>query len=207
VKIMNLTEGSKTYTCNVYLVLGTWNAIEDVNTLVDVGRDPMVVDRIMAINTGVGKKRVNQVILTHQHYDHASLLPEIKNTFGPIAYAFSPLPGVDKLVKHGDTFEMGDAVFDVIHTPGHSNDSICLYCAESGILFSGDVSLAIQTDNGTHEDCFVAALESLCTKDVHSVYPGHGPPILANVNELLHTSLMNVRRSKRGSGVARAGQR
>ena len=38
-KIVNLTQGSAVYTSNAYLLTGTWNAIPDVNTLVDTGRD------------------------------------------------------------------------------------------------------------------------------------------------------------------------
>ena len=45
-KIINLTEGSSIYTPNVYLVTGTWNALDDVNTLVDVGMDQAIVKRI-----------------------------------------------------------------------------------------------------------------------------------------------------------------
>ncbi len=38
-KIINLTEKSTVYTANVYFILGSWNALPDVNTLIDVGRD------------------------------------------------------------------------------------------------------------------------------------------------------------------------
>ncbi|MDF1531817.1 MAG: hypothetical protein P1P72_05815 [ANME-2 cluster archaeon] len=41
--IQNLTRDSKKYTSNVYLIRGTNNAIQDVNTLIDVGRDPDVI--------------------------------------------------------------------------------------------------------------------------------------------------------------------
>ena len=54
-KILNLTEKSNVYTSNVYFVLGTWNALPDVNTLVDVGRDPAVIEAIKNASTGVGK--------------------------------------------------------------------------------------------------------------------------------------------------------
>ena len=88
-KILNLTTDSKIYTSNVYLITGTWNAIDDVNTLIDVGRDPSVIDKINSASTGVGKRRVEQVVLTHGHYDHASLLPRIREVFNPVVYAFS----------------------------------------------------------------------------------------------------------------------
>ena len=69
-KIINLTENSTVYTSNVYLVLGSWNSLSDVNTLFDVGRDPNILEILNNTSTGFGKKRVEQVVLTHSHYDH-----------------------------------------------------------------------------------------------------------------------------------------
>ena len=70
-KIMNLTKNSKMYTSNVFLVLGAWKTVDDVNTLIDVGRDKSIIRKIENINTGLGKKKIDQVILTHSHSDHA----------------------------------------------------------------------------------------------------------------------------------------
>ena len=110
-KILNLTSDSKMYTSNVYLITGTWNAINDLNTLIDVGRDSSVIEKINNASTGVGKHRVEQVVLTHSHYDHASLLPQIKKTFKPEVYAYSSsLEGVDHLLKDGDMLKLKDRI-------------------------------------------------------------------------------------------------
>lgn len=196
-KIINLTEKSKSYTSNVYLVLGTWNAIDDVNTLVDVGRDPSAIEKINEISTGVGKRKVEQVVLTHSHYDHTGLLPQIREVFKPRVYAFSPsLKGVDRLLKGGETLKLGDRMFEVIYTPGHSNDSICLYCKEDRVLFVGDTPVKIISTDGSYEESFVQALETLCRKDIQTIYFGHGTPLLHGCNEVIRTSLKNVRKSK-----------
>ena len=193
-KILNLTNNSKTYTSNVYLVTGTWNAIEDVNTLIDVGRDPAVIEKITNASTGVGKKRVEQVILTHSHYDHASLLPLIREVFNPVAYAFSPfLEGVDNLLKDGQMLKAGDRMFEVIYTPGHSNDSICLYCEEDHVLFAGDTAVLITLDNGSYSEDFVHALERLSRRDIRSIYFGHGEPLFDNCNARIRASLRMVK--------------
>ena len=193
-KVLNLTSDSKMYTSNVYLITGTWNAIDDLNTLVDVGRDPSVIEKINNASTGVGKKRVEQVVLTHSHYDHASLLPQIRETFKPEVYAYSSsLEGVDHLLKDGDMLKLGDRVFEVIYTPGHSSDSICLYCEEERVLFAGDSAVVIRSAGGTYEEGFVHALEKMCRRDIQSIYFGHGDPLLDNCNTRVHDSLKIAR--------------
>ena len=195
-KVLNLTSDNKIYTCNVYLVTGTRNAIEDVNTVIDVGRDPAVIERINTASTGVGKHRVEQVILTHSHYDHASLLPQISEMFKPVVYAFSrSLAGVDYLLKDGETLKAGDRIFEVIHTPGHSNDSICIYCAEEGVLFAGDTPVISAPAHGSYEQGFVQAMEKLSRRDIRSIYFGHGLPLHADCNKRICNSLINVRKS------------
>lgn len=195
-KIINLTEKSKLYTSNVYLVLGTWNALDDVNTLVDVGRDPSIIERINRTSTGVGKRKIDQVILTHNHYDHVSLLPQIREDLKPQVYAFScSLEGVDHHLKDGQILRLGDRIFEIIHTPGHSSDSICLYCEKDGVLFAGDTPLIINSANGSYDKSFVQALEKICSRDIKAIYPGHGLPLIDKCNERLHASLENVKKS------------
>jgi glyoxylase-like metal-dependent hydrolase (beta-lactamase superfamily II) len=195
-KIINLTRDSRMYTSNVYLITGTWNAIGDVNTLIDVGRDPSVIEKINEAPTGVGKRRVEQVILTHNHYDHTSLLSVIRQMFDPVVYAFSPsLAGVDHLLKAGDTLKVADRIFEVMHTPGHSSDSICLYCEADCLLFAGDTPVLISSTDGSYEEDFVHALKRLCLKDIRSIYFGHGDPLFDDCNARLRASLKNVRKS------------
>lgn len=194
-KIQNLSSSSKMYTSNVYLISGTLNALSDVNTLIDVGRDLAIIPIINNASTGMGKKRVDQVILTHSHYDHASLLPQIREIFNPKVYAFSPfLRGVDHLLKDGEMLRLGDRMFEIIYSPGHSNDSICLYCEEDKVLFVGDMNIQILSTDGTYEEGFVKALEKISRMDVKRIYFGHGDPIFNKCNEIIHTSLENVRK-------------
>ena len=192
-KILNLTEGTTTYTSNVYLVTGFWNALKDKNTLIDVGRDPAIFSRIENASTGVGKHKIDQVIITHSHFDHTSLLPRIREAYKPRVYAFSKyLKDVDTLVRDGDLLIVGDETAEIIHTPGHSSDSICIYCHESHALFAGDTPLVIRTDDGTYDKEFIQALEKICRMDIKAIYPGHGDPLRQNCNEILLKSLNNV---------------
>lgn len=192
-KIANLTQGSSVYTSNAYLLTGTWNTIPDVNTLVDTGRDPKVIEAIRNSPTGVGKRRLDQVILTHSHYDHASMMMAIKKEFGPVVSGSSKnFEGIDRVLKDGERIRVADLDAVVIFTPGHSNDSLCLYCEGEGILFVGDTPVVIQTRDNTYEDAFLASLERIAALNVKAIYPGHGSPFLSNCNELISQSLANV---------------
>ena len=196
-RIINLTNRtSMIYSSNVYLVLGDWSAIEDINTLIDVGADPSVIEKINQSPTGVGKKPVEQVIFTHSHFDHTALLPTIRAHYQPIVYAQSAFADADRRLADGQSLKCGNRQFEVIYTPGHSDDSICLYCQAEGVLFVGDTPVVIRSAEDSHEDRFVQALERLCRLDVKRIYFGHGDPILEDAWGVLQTSLKNVRRAQ-----------
>jgi glyoxylase-like metal-dependent hydrolase (beta-lactamase superfamily II) len=175
-KVINLTEDSSLYTSNVFLVLGSWNTIADVNTLIDVGNDKGIIEKIESINTGLGKHKVDQVILTHSHSDHSALLSEIKIKYHPKTKAFnSHLKNIDHVLQNGEILKIGDQQFEVFHITFHSYDSICLYCEKEGVLFSGDTSFPIAETNPALQAENEQSLQRLKKKKVKTVYPGHGP--------------------------------
>jgi glyoxylase-like metal-dependent hydrolase (beta-lactamase superfamily II) len=190
-RIVTLENSGRVYTCEVYLVLGGASRLDDVNTLVDVGQDPAILASIERAPTGVGKWAVEQVVLTHCHSDHCALLPQIREAFHPKVLAFCPnIDGVTGLLRDGDAVKMGDEVFEVIHTPGHSSDSVCFYNQTEGVLFAGDTPLLITSPTGTYETGFLAALEKLCARDVRRIYFGHGAALSERCNERLRESQM-----------------
>jgi len=192
-KILNLTQGSAIYTSNAYLLTGTWNAIPDVNTLVDTGRDIKIIDAVYCAPTGVGKRRLGQVILTHTHYDHAAMVPAIVKEFAPVVCGCSAnFEGISHVLRDGEHIRVADQDALVIYTPGHSNDSLCLYCIDDGVLFSGDTSLIVQVGDNSYEEGFIAALERISRLNVTAIYPGHGRPILQDCNLHLRQSLVHV---------------
>jgi glyoxylase-like metal-dependent hydrolase (beta-lactamase superfamily II) len=161
-KIITLPGAQHLYSSNAYLILGDWKRIEDINTLIDVGSDPNIVQVINRLETGVGKKRVEQVILTHCHSDHTAALPAIIDAFHPRVYAFSPFgEGIDQVLKNGDRLRIGERTGEIIHTPGHSSDSISIYIEDEGVLFAGDAPVVIRTIAGGYEEDYLEALKEL----------------------------------------------
>lgn len=174
-RIMNLTENSKLYTSNVYFILGEWNTLDDINTLIDVGSDPSIIPSLEKMNTGLGKRKVDQVIITHSHSDHVAILPQIIEAFHPKVYSFNGhIKGVDKVLNDGDFVRIGELQFEVYHITVHSYDSICLYNDETGVLFAGDTNFPIEFENTMLKHENIDAINRLKSKKVNKVYNGHG---------------------------------
>jgi hydroxyacylglutathione hydrolase len=83
------------------------------------------------------RMKVKYVIATHGHYDHVETLAELSGKFGSqtVAHESSEL-STDIRVRGGDELKIGGASISVIHTPGHTRDSICLFDGKN--LFTGD---------------------------------------------------------------------
>ena len=192
-KILPLAKNPGIYSCNAYMILGDWNRIEDVNTLIDIGSDGYVLFEIANLSTGVGKRRVEKVVFTHSHFDHVAGLKSVDKAFHPEMLAFNKFPGISKTVKHGQLVKCGDEFFEVIHVPGHSNDSICLYCPSGGVLFSGDTPLQIKSPGGSYTKEFLVALKNIASRPVEVIYPGHGDIIRTRAREVITGTLEIVR--------------
>ncbi len=195
-KVIHLRTNPEKYSSNVYLVLGDWNKIEDQNTLIDVGIDDYIVSEIENINTGFGKKKISQVIITHEHFDHKGALKVIKELYNPIVYAANKTEHIDVKVTDWMRIKVGDQNGIILHTPGHSSDSICIYVQESKVLFSGDTPVIIKSSSGTYTKEFVHSLEKLSILEIDTIYPGHGEPIYCKGLNVIRKSLEKVYKSK-----------
>ncbi len=192
-KNINLTENSPVYTSNVYLLTGTWNALSDVNTLIDAGRDPRIIQRLQEASTGVGKRKVEQVILTHAHYDHTGMIKVLKEAYNPTILAFSStLDGVDHVLMDGERIKAGDGNLAVIHMPGHSTDSILLYDEDNKVLFAGDTPLIITSPGSDYDETFIRTFWRLCNLDIQTIYFGHGEPCHEHAMEVLRSSYQMI---------------
>lgn len=81
-------------------------------------------------------------------------------------------------LNEGDIVDLGDRVFEVIHTPGHSPGGIALWEAATGTLLSGDIVYdGPLIDDTYHADAgdYVASLERLAALPASVVHGGHFP--------------------------------
>jgi len=88
-------------------------------------------------------------------------------------------PPADRILHDGDLIKAGALKLEVIHTPGHSEGSISLYCQSEDIVFSGDTLFAGRVGStGQAFSSFkdmVQSFKKLMKLPEHTiVYPGHG---------------------------------
>lgn len=121
--------------------------------------------------------KIVYIIGTHGHGDHTGGIPALKKKTGAkvVMYA-SSTDNADVRVSEGDAIKLGALELRVIHTPGHTSDSMCILVDSK--LVTGD-TLFVGKVGGTYTD-EAARIEhdSLFNKlmkldDAIEVYPGH----------------------------------
>jgi len=124
------------------------------------------------------KFRLKYIINTHGHADHTAGNEKLKKTFhSKIVMHKLSHTNLDISVVDGDVIRLGSVAVKVIHTPGHSPDSICLLT--DGKLLTGDtlfVGRCGRTDfhGGSPKEMYVSLLRKLAMLDGNiEVYPGH----------------------------------
>ena len=180
--------------CNCSIV-GDENSHEAM--VIDPGDD---IEAVMEIVTRLGLQ-VKQIVVTHAHIDHVGGAMKLKQRTGaPIllnqndsdllrmldtqaAWLGMRPPGkvaIDQSITSGDTVKAGAIEGKVLHTPGHTEGSICLYFEPEKRLVAGDTLFAGgigRTDlpGGSYDKIIRSLHESvLALPDETVVVPGHG---------------------------------
>lgn len=144
--------------------------------------------------------RVTALLNTHGHFDHVSGNALLQHLGAPLGIhpqdrdlllrgggaawfglAYPPSPEPDFELEHGSTLTCGSLTVEVIHTPGHSPGSVCLYVPQEKLLLTGDTLFAGggvgRTDlPGGDPRALTRSLQRLLSLPHDTrIYPGHGP--------------------------------
>ncbi|SRR5579875_62248 len=166
-----------------------------VNTWI-VGDDEGVIvidpgEHAYGVLTAIGDREVDYVICTHGHARHAAGAIDLARRHADAEVALHPgdrlawrdihpeaPPDLD--LEDGGRFEIAGVTLEVIHAPGHSDGSVCLYSDELGVVFTGDVVTAagpvahdgLFTDFAGQISSIGAAILTL--DGATRILPGHG---------------------------------
>ena len=181
------------YDSSVYLV--------NRKVLIDAGMSSDLV--IKQLEKYIKLTDLKLIILTHCHYDHIAAVAAIAEKSGAkVGVHKADLEGVNDeylsvsvlfgesapsvkptiIYEDGNKIDIGNGEYlEVIHTPGHSKGSICLYEPVSKSLFSGDTvfpggGFGRIDFKGSEPDKMLGSVEKLTRLDVKTLYPGHGAP-------------------------------
>lgn len=172
--------------------------------LVETANGNFLIDAPEGVTEWIAAKgvRVDDVLLTHQHYDHVmdaaalqaggaklhaledyskELTLETPARSWGLPISVKPYAVDRKFIIDGTPFEIAGIKMALAHVPGHSPDSVTFYLADQGVLFSGDTLFAqsvgrADLPGGNMEQLLDKISEHLLTLPAETkVFPGHGP--------------------------------
>src|SRR3990170_263722 len=188
------------FSSNIYAITGT-----DFS-LIDTGNDYTAFLDLFRLTHKPAD--VKKVVVTHGHRDHVMGVFDLLRSyptilenggFELILHEASPRELKDMVrksgcrvteVRGGETLEISGLDWEVIHTPGHTIDGICLYHPPSKTVFSGDTVLPhamAEPDEhaGGRLDHYLFGVRALLGKDIQNVLPGHGFPVVSSGRKVI----------------------
>lgn len=124
--------------------------------------------------------QVQAVLVTHRHEDHlgnAALLAQL--TGAPVRTWDPELSQQAPALTDGEVITVGGLEVLVLHTPGHTQDSVCFQVEADAVMLTGDTILGrgstmLDDPDGRLED-YLDSLRDLRDFGTCTVLPAHGP--------------------------------
>lgn len=212
-KVIHIPVGPVDYPTNCYIIFD-----EEKNAvIIDPGYDK---DKIIS-KIAIHNLNVKYIFLTHCHADHLSVLDDIldytkcdilihkkdlsgifnEKSYSDLLNVKIPKVEKDKLIglKDKDIVKVGNMEFEIIHTPGHTDGSICIYEKTTHSLFTGDTLFhdcygRVDLISGNFKD-IENSLNMLFYRFYDTIiYPGHDKIININDCKKRIKLLLKVRR-------------
>lgn len=123
---------------------------------------------------------LSHIFTTHHHNDHVEANLALKEHFGVTiigpAREAPRIPGIDRAVDGGDSFEFAGRHVEVILTPGHTLGHICFHLPDDKLLFAADTLFALgcgRLFEGTPAQMWGSLSKLAALPDDTTVYFGH----------------------------------
>ncbi len=128
-------------------------------------------DEVYKIEKQIGKNKLLAILVTHHHADHIGALEVLVKKYH--------IPVYDANTVKEQAYEIGPFSFEVIYTPGHSNDSVTFYFPHYHFMFVGDFifkgtigRMDLETGNRKWMQESIEKIKNY--PDYIKCYPGHG---------------------------------
>lgn len=202
------------YDANMYLVMS------GTSVLIDTGTGLQSEECVELLSESIDPKDIDRIILTHRHIDHVGGAKALSEACDATLYASEDEApslrsgdqattaarmfgkNLDKLdvesIGYGDAIEIGAEKLRVIHTPGHTKGSICLYEEGTKSLLCGDTVFAYggvgrwDFPTGNLQE-LVESVKGLTEIPIENLYPGHGPAVKGNAHKHIQASYRSLK--------------
>ena len=199
--------------CNVYVI--------DGSIIIDSGTGNYFVEMKKKIEAFCDTSSISLLINTHCHFDHTGgnkkfrdwLKLQIaahsqdrdsietgKDALAEMFGQSSRIMTLDRVLENGSVINTKNFSFEVIHTPGHTPGSICLFEKKKKILVSGDTlfdDAVGRTDfPGGNKEQMIQTLKKLAALEPQYLLPGHGSPKIGGIGFMAKQIINFVNESK-----------
>jgi glyoxylase-like metal-dependent hydrolase (beta-lactamase superfamily II) len=184
---------------SLFTLYGTNTYLVGRGTVAVVDPGPLLAEHQAALRHALPGETVSHVLVTHRHLDHCEAAVALAQETGAVLAAGRRHPSgeppagtgleetvdrefvPDRVLVAGDQVEGPDWNLEVVPTPGHTSDHLCLSLSAESLLFTGDHVMGWSTSVVIPPDgdmaAYRASLRLLQGRNERTYLPGHGPPI------------------------------